>query len=359
MIEVMALGILKEVSENIQNAKFFTIMADETADVANKEQVVICFRWVDDDLNVHEDFVGMEPVGRATADKVIAVIKKAIKLMNLKLCNARGQCYDGVSVMSGAKAGVAKQIKDIIKKCLYTHCYGHSLNLAVKDACDVSCLKDTFEYASEICKLVKNSPQRDTHLKEIWLETENENAGLHAFCKTRWTVRGSTLKSIVDNHNELMELWDWSLSILKDTEMKVRVKGAHATMKKFSFFFGAMLGIRILGQTDNLSKCLQQKTLSTAEGQESAKTVVAALKRERNDPSYKLFYDSVLEQMQALDVDEPELPRKRKGPARYDSSEPFYPNSCKEMYKQIYFEAYDYTINGIEKRFNQTTKCML
>ena len=84
--------------------------------------------------------------------------------------------------------------------------------------------------------------------------------------------------------------------------MKARVKGAHATMKKFSFFFGAMLGIRILGQTDNLSKCLQQKTLSTAEGQESAKKIVAALKRERNDPSYKLFYDSVLEQMQALDV---------------------------------------------------------
>ena len=163
-------------------------MADETADVANKEQVVICFRWVDDDLNVLKDFVGMEPVGRATADKVIAVIKKAIKLMNLKLCNARGQCYDGASVMSGAKAGVAKQIKDIIKKCLYTHCYGHSLNLAVKDACNVSCLKDTFEYASEICKLVKNSPQCDTHLKEIWLETENENTGLHPFCKTRWTV---------------------------------------------------------------------------------------------------------------------------------------------------------------------------
>ena len=52
-------------------------------------------------------------------------------------------------------------------------------------------------------------------------------------------------------------------------------------------------------------------------------------------------------------MDEPELSRKRKGPARYDSSEPFYPNSCEEMYKQIYFEAYDYTINGIEKRLNQ------
>ena len=33
---------------NIENARFFTIIADETADVSNKEQVVTCIPWVDD-----------------------------------------------------------------------------------------------------------------------------------------------------------------------------------------------------------------------------------------------------------------------------------------------------------------------
>ena len=56
--------------------------------------------------------------------------------MNLQISHARGQCYDGASLMSGEKNGVAKKIKDIVKTCLYTHCYGHSLNLAVKDASD-------------------------------------------------------------------------------------------------------------------------------------------------------------------------------------------------------------------------------
>ena len=37
-------------------------MADETADVPNKEQVVICIRWVDSNFTVHEDFVGLRSV---------------------------------------------------------------------------------------------------------------------------------------------------------------------------------------------------------------------------------------------------------------------------------------------------------
>ena len=37
-LEAMALGMMRKISANIQNATFFTIMADEKADVSNKEQ---------------------------------------------------------------------------------------------------------------------------------------------------------------------------------------------------------------------------------------------------------------------------------------------------------------------------------
>ena len=48
LLEAMAPGMMRQISANIQNATFFTIMADETADVSNKEQLVICIRRVDD-----------------------------------------------------------------------------------------------------------------------------------------------------------------------------------------------------------------------------------------------------------------------------------------------------------------------
>ena len=38
----MALKVIEKTAQFLQDSEFFTIMADETADASNKEQVVIC-----------------------------------------------------------------------------------------------------------------------------------------------------------------------------------------------------------------------------------------------------------------------------------------------------------------------------
>lgn len=117
----------------------------------------------------------MKPVGGCTADMIVQVIKDMLTQMNLKLENARGQCYDGAVVMADEKSGVAVQIKSLNSKCLYTHCYGHALNVSIKDArTEVKCLKDTFDTANKVCKLVNKSPQRKTDLRKFRLESGNE-----------------------------------------------------------------------------------------------------------------------------------------------------------------------------------------
>ena len=74
LLEAMALGMMRQISANIQNATFFTIMADETADVSNKEQ--LCIRWVDDCFVIHKNFIGMHPLERANADQVVLNTKE-------------------------------------------------------------------------------------------------------------------------------------------------------------------------------------------------------------------------------------------------------------------------------------------
>ena len=54
--------------------------------------------------------------------------------MNLNLNRCRGQCYDGAAAMAGAHKGVATQISSEEPRALFTHCYGHALNLAACDA---------------------------------------------------------------------------------------------------------------------------------------------------------------------------------------------------------------------------------
>ena len=48
-------------------------MADETVDVSNNEQLVIYIRWVDKDLEVHEEFVGVHPIENTKAETVLKV----------------------------------------------------------------------------------------------------------------------------------------------------------------------------------------------------------------------------------------------------------------------------------------------
>ena len=68
--------------------------------------------------------------------------------------------------MSGAKKGVAKNIKSDEPRAFFTHCYGHSLNLAASDSMKTSrIMKDALETTHEITKLIKHSPKRDAKLE--------------------------------------------------------------------------------------------------------------------------------------------------------------------------------------------------
>ena len=77
---------MRQINAIIQNATFFTIMADETADVSNKELLVICIRWVDDCfVTLHKELIGMHPSERTIADQVVAILNNALLRMNLNI----------------------------------------------------------------------------------------------------------------------------------------------------------------------------------------------------------------------------------------------------------------------------------
>ena len=111
--------------------------------------------------------------------------------------------------MSGTKNGVAKLICDDESRAVYTHCYGHALNLAVNDMLkQCKTLKYCLETVKEIIKLVKNSPKRDAEFQRLKQAVSSESPGIRVLCPTRWTVCASSLQSILDNYEVLMSLWE-------------------------------------------------------------------------------------------------------------------------------------------------------
>ena len=53
-------------------------MADETADVSNNEQLVIHIEWVDEDLEVHKEFVGVRPTKKTKVETIFIILKVRI-----------------------------------------------------------------------------------------------------------------------------------------------------------------------------------------------------------------------------------------------------------------------------------------
>ena len=140
--------------------------------------------------------------------------------LNLSINQCHGQCDDGASNMAGAKTGVATQLARYEPRAIFTHCYGHALNLAAGDTIKRNhLLCDALDTTLEISKLVKWSPRREAIFKTLKSELAPGTPGFRTLCPTRWTVRASSLKSVLDNYTALQELWEKSLHASKTLKL--------------------------------------------------------------------------------------------------------------------------------------------
>ncbi|XP_061194819.1 uncharacterized protein LOC133202983 [Saccostrea echinata] len=94
-------------------------MADETTDISNREQLVICLRYIDDQFVPQEIFVGFYEVDDIKADTIVSTITDTLTRFNIPFNKLRGQCYDMAASMAGSKSVVAKQILEKECRALY------------------------------------------------------------------------------------------------------------------------------------------------------------------------------------------------------------------------------------------------
>ena len=226
IIETVALQVLRQVIESISSSPFLSLMVGETTDISNKEQLVVYIRWVDKNLQPHEEFIGLYHVESTQLSTLVSTIHDVLQSVNTSITTLRGQCYDGASSMSGHKSGVAAVFQIEEPRAVYTHCYRHALSLACSDAVkNCKIMKDALDTSYEMIKLVKKSPRRDAIFQNLKEQMPNNSPGIRVLCSTRWTVRTQALHSILANYELLQILWDGSLEIVKNTEMRSRIQG--------------------------------------------------------------------------------------------------------------------------------------
>ena len=168
LLTLMSNQVLRTILIPIKENGIYSLMSDEWTDIANLEQLSICVRTVNDNLEVFECFLGFYEIPNVRSETIFTAIKDALIRMQLPLSSCRGQTYDGASNMLGKKSGVAAKILNEKPKALPTHYHAHSLSLSIKSICqNVKILNDVMGTVGEICVLVKYSPKRENMFGEI------------------------------------------------------------------------------------------------------------------------------------------------------------------------------------------------
>ena len=144
-------------------------MANETTDIKNKEQFVICIPWVDNDLNANKDFNELHKLSVTNAETLAFILKDVVLRLGLDPECLQGQCYDGCNTMMGKKSGVANTIKnELNRNALAIHCHAHALNLVCEDSIkNCKLIQNALKTSFGISKLVNKSPKRESQLINI------------------------------------------------------------------------------------------------------------------------------------------------------------------------------------------------
>ena len=152
--------LLNAIISEVKEATFFSVLADEVSS-HTVEHLGMCLRFVDSECNIHDEFFAFIKLSRVRASNIADSILTTLVNLGLSMSDLRGQGYDGALTMSGAKAGVQARIREWQPMALYTHCAGHSLNLAILSSCSIPCISNCIDQIKSLTLFVKHSPKRE------------------------------------------------------------------------------------------------------------------------------------------------------------------------------------------------------
>ena len=286
LINMMGQAVLRNILSNINDAKWFSIIADEASDISHNEQLSLSIRWVDSAYDIHEECIGLIQLPNTKAETIYCTIRDILIRCSLPITHCRGQAFDGASNMSGIRNGVQALVKKEASKALYVHCLAHSLNLCLKDVtntCDL--LRNIMSFIHDLVQLIKFSPKRltifDGLRKEVNVNQGDATSSLRNLCPTRWTVRHSSIESILTNYEILQTTLEEAQKGHDDYAAKA--SGLLIRMEKFETYFSLRLGYLIFSASEQLSINLQSKDITIQEAIKGAILLSSYLNSIRTD----------------------------------------------------------------------------
>ena len=317
------------------NSYVFSLIADETSDISNREQVSICIRYCTSFLESNEVFLGFFETERTDSNTLFCLIKDALLRIGLDISCLRGQGYDGGSNMAGKINGLQQKMIERNPKALYFHCAGHQLNLVCQDACTEVCLvSHVITIVNKIVTFVKESPKRCSWFSAIQASSgASATFSLRPLCNTRWVLRRDCIDAFLTNYENLMTFMeDMSTSPEVTGTVKSAAFAHLLNLEKFEMYFVLRLLQRLFGIIHPIHSKCQSRNATTGQLNTWIEDLANSLSTELDKFGEQLFVESK-QQALSLKINLPVIPRVRH-PVTDEEIQSFYTNVFQQVFEK-------------------------
>lgn len=188
--------------KRLQNCKYFSLSLDESTDINNICQLMICIKTVDENLTCFEEIFELVSLhGHVTGQVLYEAIDSKIFTVAEK-SKLSSICTDGAKVMRGKTKGLLGLLKKNNINCLAFHCVIHQQALFCKSLS----MSNTMNIAVKIINKIRGGHNSLTHRKfKEFLDNLNADYGdLLLYTEVRWLSRGKSLERLFNLRKDVI-----------------------------------------------------------------------------------------------------------------------------------------------------------
>uniref|UniRef100_A0ABD2VTK8 DUF4371 domain-containing protein n=1 Tax=Trichogramma kaykai TaxID=54128 RepID=A0ABD2VTK8_9HYME len=316
--------ILSTIITRINDAKYYSILFDETTDIANVSQLslVIRYFWK---KSIYEDFVGFLDVQseisamnenfdntmelKATGLNLGQIVLKKLKDMGMNLNHCVGITTDGCSVMTSDSCGAVKTVMAETKNASYCPCYNHKLNLSISQLSSVQAIRNVVGTLKDVIAFFKASAKRSHLLKNVM------GHKLCGLCETRWVERHDGVIQFRDCIGKVIETLD-HIATWTDMHTAAKAKSLRLSLCNGEVIISIVCLANLLNCTLQLSRYFQKTRIDMKSAQEFLVDTITILsnKRKKSEEYFANLFEEARSTAEELDVElkVPRLAGKQK-----------------------------------------------
>ena len=202
----MSTNIKQTVCSNKLQFSDFALLVDESADNANKAQLLAFIRFIDKDQIVNQFLFCKELSTTTKGEDVFNILNDYFSKWQISWTSCIGICRDGAPSIVGCMKGLTFFVEKQNGNVVVAHCFLYREALMAKALGDK--LREVLNQAIELVNYIKTSPVKSHLFEQLCSNMDSQHRRLLLHTEVRWLSKGKVLNCVYELRQELLKFFE-------------------------------------------------------------------------------------------------------------------------------------------------------